>query len=280
MRSTLALLVLSIFCQQATAQKADTVACNRVLATAFERKLIDRPMGDVVAAIGRQFIGSPYEASTLDRFPEERLVTNLHTFDCVTFVENSLALARTVKRNHLAFGSYADELQQLRYRHGVIDGYTSRLHYFTEWIAANERKGLVRNMTPELGGERYAKELHFMTKHREAYAGLRNDSSFQQLRAIEDSLASLPLTVIPKENIRSVEKKIRTGDIIAVATSVEGLDVTHTGIAVRLEDGSLHLLHAPDVGKTVTVTDATLSSYISGMARAVGIIVCRPVEPQ
>jgi hypothetical protein len=66
-------------------RSADRIAANRLFAHAYEEKMPDQPMGTVVSSTARWFIGSPYEAGTLDKPDTEQLVANLHSFDCVTF---------------------------------------------------------------------------------------------------------------------------------------------------------------------------------------------------
>ena len=110
-----------------------------------------RPVGDATLAAARYFVGRPYVASTLEREPE-RLVINLREWDCTTLVESAVALARTAQSPTPTFDVYLRELSRLRYRTAVITDYTDRLHYFTDWIYANARRGLVRDVTAEIGG--------------------------------------------------------------------------------------------------------------------------------
>src|SRR2546425_6754545 len=164
---------------------------------AFERTLISKPIGDVVTTIGKQFVGKPYKAHTLDEPGKEHLVVDLRGFDGVTFIENALAISRCIKENRLTFDDYRRQLQSLRYRGGVIDGYSSRLHYFTDWITDNERRGSLRNVTKELGGSPIQKKLNFMTGHRASYAGLTDDSAFARISRVEEGFGGRTLYYIP-----------------------------------------------------------------------------------
>ncbi|HYQ87138.1 MAG TPA: N-acetylmuramoyl-L-alanine amidase-like domain-containing protein [Bacteroidota bacterium] len=229
--------------------------------------------------MGKQFAGKPYEAHTLDKPGKEHLVVNLRGFDCVTFIENVLAVSRCIKENRLTFDDYRRELQSLRYRRGVIDGYSSRLHYFTDWIADNERKGILKNVTKELGGTAIQKKLNFMTAHRASYAGLADDSAFARTSRVEERLDSSVLYYIPKSRIAEVQAGVHSGDIIAITTDIEGLDVSHTGIAIRTSDGSLLYLHAPNVHGQVQVTKETLEEHVKKFHSYTGIIVARPLDP-
>ena len=209
----------------------------------------------------------------------EHLVVDLREFDCVTLCETSLALARTVKRHQRTSHAYMDQLRLIRYRSGSISGYPSRLHYFSDWIADNEGKKIVRNVSGELGGRQDRRPVNFMSSHREAYPRLASDDEVAKIAAIEKRLSVLPRYFVPKAQVEGILGKLHNGDIIAITTSVEGLDVTHTGIAVD-DGGTKRLLHAPNVGKKVQITTGSLSQYLDAHEKDTGIMVARPVDPE
>ena len=279
----IALSIISLFfffAYPGSAQPDDRKLCNHIFEYAFEHRLIEKPMGDVIVAIGKQFLGKPYEANTLDRNKEESLVTDLHSFDCVTYVENVLALSRCIKLGKLSFDEYRHQLQTIRYRNGILSGYESRLHYFTDWIRDNERKGTVRDVSKDLGGQPYGKTLNFITTHRSKYPKLSEASTFRAIQSAEVNLENDTMLFIPKSEIGELKHKIVNGDIIALTTTVKGLDVSHTGIGVRTEDGTIHLLHAPDVGRNVEIAAKTLEKHLQGNGSSTGIIVVRALEPK
>jgi hypothetical protein len=272
-------LLLSFIPFLLVAQPNDHLIANHIFSDAYEHKLIEKPMGDVMVFVGRDLVGSPYEAGTLDKADSEQLVVNLHSFDCVTFVENVLALSLCIKNDYMTFDAYTDKLRQIRYRGGTIDGYPSRLHYFTDWVFDNEKKGVIQDITKKLGGERYTKHIDFMTTHRSSYPKLANDSNLTQLKAAEDSLNNRNLYYIPKSQIQHLKSKLRNGDIIAITTNTDGLDISHVGIAIRMEDGTIHYMHTPDIGEKVTITSETLAQYLAKHRNQTGVIVARPVQP-
>lgn len=268
---------LPMLLQQSEAD--DVLICNRKFNLAVEKKLYLQPIGKVIVEIGRSFLGTEYRAHALDIPGEERLVVNLRGLDCVSFCENALVLARCVKMQKLTFDDYKAELQHVRYRGGIIDRYPSRLHYFTDWISDNEKKGILKNVTKELGGEPYRKVINFMSTHPEAYRQLRENPEFVALIAAQEKeLSARAQFFIPKEKLRFREEHIEDGDILAITTTIEGLDVSHTGIAVQ-QNGRLHMLHAPDVGYRVTITELPLTDYLATKKTQSGVIVARPVEP-
>lgn len=278
------LLIAFILCSSDSfTQTPDRTIANRIFADAFEHRLIDTPIGEVIAHVGKQFLGTPYEEGTLDKPDPEQLVCNIHSFDCVTYVENVLALSRCIKKNTLSYDAYRHELQALRYRGGRIDGYASRLHYFTDWIYDNQQKGIVKDVTKELGGTPYRKTMNFMSTHRQFYPKLSNDSSFIRIKEVERDMAHRRLFYIPKSAIPSSapgQSRIKAGDIIAITTTREGLDISHTGIAITMEDGTLHYLHAPDVGDSVRITTEPLWKYLQRHPAHSGIMVIKPIEPK
>ncbi|MBK8007011.1 MAG: DUF1460 domain-containing protein [Gemmatimonadetes bacterium] len=65
--------------------------------------------------------------------------------------------------------------------------------------------------------------------------------------------------------------------MLAFATSIEGLDVTHTALVHRAPDGETRVLHAPLSGGTVEIAARALPDYVSAIRRATGILVARPL---
>jgi hypothetical protein len=244
------------------------------------------PVGSTAAAVGTLALGTPYKAYTLEEYllaggdpmRTEPLTLSLEQFDCVSLVESCLAVARVARAEQPpTWERFAREMERMRYRGGERQGYLSRLHYFSEWVDDNARRGLVRPLGEELGGEPDRRPLRFMTEHRDAYPALASPEIFQQLQALERTLDDRTRWVIPTARIPQVSDQIRTGDVLAFATSIEGLDVTHSAYAYRGEDGVLRVLHAPLSGGVVEITRSTLPEYVAAIRRSTGILIARPV---
>ena len=244
-------------------------------------------IGDLVARIGETFIGTPYAPYTLEPPGEERLVIELEELDCVTFVENVLALARFVQTtpdNLLTADPggmqrplFSRILEDIRYRGGHLEEYPSRLHYFSEWIRDNDGMGLVRDLSRELGGLVDDEPINFMTTHADAYRQLGENPTFLvDLRRAETRLNAAPRYYVPQDRIAGVEDRIQDGDIIAATSTVAGLDIAHTGIALW-RDGRLHLLHAPLVGGVVQISEVPLAERIQQIRGQDGVMVARPM---
>jgi hypothetical protein len=272
-------LIASVPGQQNRAQTHDEQIYEEKIAHAYSADLIGRPIGAIVGAIGRSFVGTPYQARTLEQPGPERLVINLRALDCVTFVENTLALSRCINQNTLSFSDYATELRRIRYEDGILLNYLSRLHYFTAWIRNNEKKGVVRDVTREIGGIPFPKILHFMSSHRDSYRQLDDPSVFDRIKAVENELNRGKLYYIPRDRVQEIESRLREGDIIAITTSIDGLDVSHTGMIV-LEQREARYLHAPLSEGRVMISPGSISSYLTSRRTNTGIIVARPVSPK
>tara|TARA_R110002167_G_scaffold35569_8_gene113552 strand:- start:1809 stop:2654 length:846 start_codon:yes stop_codon:yes gene_type:complete len=281
MSSKYILLYLLLIGHFITAQQ---ISCSPADKQAFENKtiaidgLLENDLGETIVAIGKTFIGLPYVAKTLEIGDKESLVINLHGLDCTTFVENVLAFGMLLRDGKTDFDSFAANLETIRYKNGKLDGYASRLHYFSEWIANNQAKGLLEDVTAEIGGTEITKDINFMSTHRDLYPFLKDDEgNFEKIQASEHYLNDRPICILPQDRIAANEHLIHSGDIIALTTSIEGLDITHTGIATREKDGRIHLLHASTGSNKVEVSVLPLAEYLKKIKKNTGIMVARPM---
>ncbi len=266
------------------------------VAWAREQGLAALPVSELVALLGPTFVGTPYEPGTLELPGEERLVVRLDAFDCVTFVEHVLVLAHLARDTATplpegpadtdspearAFRDrYRALLTDLRYRDARIDGYASRLHYFTEWIEQGIARGLLSDVTPELDPALDTRPIRFMSQNPQAYRQLGEDPGLLDgIRAVEARLSETGRPFVPQDRIARVEEGIRNGDLIAAVSTVDGLDIAHTGIALR-HNGRIHLLHAPLVGDSVEISARPLADRIQGISGQQGIRVVRPLDPE
>lgn len=259
---------------------SDITICKSKFSYAASADLSKESITDIVADIGKTFLGTEYLAQGIEDKGEEQLIINLKGLDCTTFVENALVFARLIKMGKNSFKDYEEELQKIRYRNGVIYKYPSRLHYFTDWIYDNEKKGIIDDVTELVGGKPQQFHLNFMSAHPESYQQLKEHPEFiTEIRKQEAEISRRNYFYIPKERIGFVENQIENGDIIAFTTSIAGLDVSHVGIAVKMEDNRIHVLHAPISGATVQITPDPLSAYINKIKKDTGIIVLKPLDP-
>ncbi len=258
----------------------DVEVCNSKFNFAIEKSLSEKPIGDVITEIGKSFLGTKYEAFAIEKEGDEELVINLTGLDCTTFLENALVFSRLIKEGKTTFEDYQNELTYVRYRDGELNQYPSRLHYFSDWIYNNEQKGIVKDITKEIGGEPITFNVGFMSTHPEAYLHLKESPEFiPVIEKQEKEISERTYYYIPQDKISSIEDKIHNGDLIAFTTNLKGLDISHTSIAVKEKDGRIHILHAPQVGSKVQITEKPIDEYVKSVKKHTGIIVLRVQEP-
>lgn len=229
----------------------------------------------------RKFLGRPYVAHTLEVLNgTEQLIVNTRQLDCSTLVENVTALTLCTYRHLYTFRDYLNALMTLRYRDGRLNGYTSRLHYFTDWILDNSRLQLVSELQqtePPFTAIQTVK-VGYMSAHPKAYKALRRNPEFLgAIRESEDSLSGLTFRYIPKQQVTdtpAMRQAVRDGDIIAITCSKPGLDIAHLGFAVWRDDG-LHLLNASQLHKRVVEEPMLLGQYLQKHPSHTGIRIVR-----
>jgi len=233
--------------------------------------------GDLVIKIGRFFLETPYVANTLEAGDTEKLVINLRELDCTTYAENCLALARTLQLKNPGFDNFARQLQHIRYRDGIRNGYPSRLHYFSDWIFNNDQKKCVKSVSKEIAHTLVPNQVNFMTTHPDSYPALQKNTDFITEMARQETEISQRMTwFIPENKLAEVEDKIKDGDIIGITTNIEGLDISHVVIALRI-NGRIRFIHASSKAMKVEISDETLEDYLLHSKMASGVMVARPL---
>jgi hypothetical protein len=230
--------------------------------------------GDLIIEIGRFFLGAPYQAGTLETVGREKLVIKLAEFDCTTFVETVLALTQCATAGKLVPSEFRKNVKFIRYRQAKIDGYASRLHYFTDWLSDNEKKKVLKDVSRFLNGKPKRKKINFMTTHRELYAGLKNEEHLSKMLLVEKNLSRRVFYSIDRDKVARMQSAIQQGDIIAFATDQEGLDVAHVGFAAR-QGIHFHLLHASSKEGAVVISKETLPAYLKFNKKFTGILIAR-----
>lgn len=235
-----------------------------------------------------QLKGIPYVAKTLEVNATEQLAVNLTSLDCTTLVENVLALCLTTQERRSHFADFKRNLLRIRYRGGVLNGYASRNHYFSEWILSNEQLGIVQEVRGHANDrrapyypfvEQQTLRCTYMSEHPELYPMLRNDMEARRLIAAnEQRINGRKVRYIPKRLLNGSRKElacIQDGDILAIVTKKAGLDISHIGLAVWGKDGRLHLLNASQIHKKVVLEPMTLYEYMQKHSSQIGIRVIK-----
>jgi hypothetical protein len=266
--------------------KAQSNVSNRIFQPEDKRIAVEKlnsfktktnlPISELIVEIGLSFQGTPYIAATLENGLEEKMVINLRELDCTTFVENCLALARTVKSGKTDFESFISELEKIRYRDGIRNQYPSRLHYFSDWIHNNQKKGFI-NETPNQNGVKSDKMINFMSTHPADYPVLKEHPELiPAIAEQEKELTKIGFSYFPKSDLPNLYKNLKHGDIIALTSSIEGVDINHVGIIIK-KGNEFYLLHAPLSGKKVMVSDGPLTDFLKPASKNNGIMIARPV---
>jgi Protein of unknown function (DUF1460) len=245
-----------------------------------------KTMAADMVALGKSFLSTTYPKSRIDTnkradgsvklqpIEEEVLSINLKTFDCVTFVENMMALAQTRRDIKPNFDTFKKHLTQIRYRKGVID-YAARLHYFSDWLYENDKRGVIHIITKDLGGVPYDKTVFFMSLKKDTlYGNMADPSTFSTLKQVEDAITKRDKWYIPKAQVADIESQLKEGDIIGITNRLEGMDMAHAGMIVRV-NGVMKMMHASSKYHKVMITEGSLSEYLMGNKMQTGIMVAR-----
>lgn len=222
------------------------------------------------------FLGTPYVASTLEKNQAETLIINLREMDCVTYVENVIALSRIVLSGSSSIDDFASQLLNIRYRNGVINGYESRLHYTSDWAYDNQNKGVLEQITSSLGGILEKKTIDFMSSHRNLYVQLKSDDAMlRKIKSTENEINKRGgFYYLPKEMIKSKATQIPSMTIVAFTTSIKGLDTSHLGFTYY-ENGQLGFIHASSAKGKVVVDEKTLSAYCASRKTCTGVMLLK-----
>ncbi len=210
----------------------------------------DRSAGSRIDVLSRHFLGHPYKANPLIGSADaaEVFTASLDGFDCVTYIETVLALARASNVD-----DFIEWLRKIRYEQGRIQ-WERRNHYMTLWIRNNVREGIIRPVSipavPTVTRERVLNVVPGLGARRTR------------------------VKCVPKAALPRLEPHLQSGDLIFFASTRKNLDVFHTGIIVR--DGKSMLMRHASRSKG-SVVEQKLSEFLKAN-RMAGVIVVRPQE--
>jgi hypothetical protein len=210
----------------------------------------ERSTAGRVDLLSRLLLGYRYQANPLigSADSSEVLTASLDGFDCVTYIETVLALARARSAE-----DFMRWLRRIRYEAGSVK-WERRNHYMTHWIRNNIREGIISPI------------------------------SFPDVSTIsrERVLDVVPGLAARRARIRCVAKRaaprlypgLESGDLIFFVSTRSNLDMFHCGIIVR--DGKRMLMrHASRSQGAVVEQD--LNGFLKAN-RMAGVVVARPRE--
>jgi hypothetical protein len=295
MRSWKTIVVLCLICSVALASASrlpfSTIfkgqdQFNRLVAKAKAGNWKSLPIGERTAAVGQALVGTRYKHFTLEIDNRvESPSANFQGMDCWTFFEIALGFARMLNEpeSNWTPDRLLHYIELDRYRGGECSGdYLSRLHYLEDWLYDNNRRGLVEDLTRDLGGQSVphsAREMSAGWRHYRYLAS--NRSLLGPLARMEANVSSRPLYEIPKSKVAGIEPKLRSGDVIGIISRDRGglRSTAHVGLALRTGDGVLHFMHASspsNYGRVIV--DEELSKYLYRYRSDSGILVGRPLR--
>jgi len=283
------LTTFSLLGPAALGRSADQLQCfdgqdvfTRIVNKALAEKWNQLPIGELIGKIALELKGTPYVGFTLERSADaEYCVVNLEGLDCVTFFEDSLCMARMLKRGKSSPEALLNEVQTTRYRGGRMGDFTTRLHYTTDWFADNEAKGVVKLLTPELpGAEPFSQKVGIMSQHPEHYRQLAaHPELLPAIRQIEEVINGRSLKYLPMAKLSAAERLLQTGDIVGVTTTEEGIDIAHTGLCIKDEQGTVHFMDASSSRRVMKVTlEPEISTCLNWSPKLTGVMIARPLE--
>jgi Protein of unknown function (DUF1460) len=213
-----------------------------------------------VILLARQSVGQRYQLFVLGEFPFELTdpdpLYNLRASDCVTFVEQTYAMA--LSQN---WPSFFKTLQRIRYRDGII-GFETRNH-FTEadWNVNNA--WLFSDVSAALAPK--AAEPMKSSIDRAAFFKKAGIDRHDPIQIVEGSY-------IPRGPIESILPLLQDGDVIEFVREGGGYkSVTHLGLIAHDAHGGVTLIHS---GKPA-VQELPLADYLTRRPAFCGIKVLR-----
>lgn len=276
-------------------EERDTTLMVEIMKKASTREKVSSlkyTPGMLLSDIGHSFIGTPYVAHTLecdtayafshraaDGSAGEMLTIDLGALDCTTFVETAMAMAYTIGEGRSGWRDAMYNLEKIRYRHGVMNGYASRLHYICDWIMDNSAMGIIEDAVRRMDtGVKYeVKTIDYMSTHRDSYPVMADSVTYERIRDVEDGYRNHRFGYLKARSLgdKSVQAQLREGDILCFTSTLKDLDVTHLGILTRGDDGKWHVMHASSTLGKVVVSDETIDRFVQRNRHWTGVRVLR-----
>ena len=209
-----------------------------------------RTAGNRIEVLSHQFLGLPYKINPLigSSDQQEIFTISLNGFDCVTYVETILALARSA-----TVDEFIAWMRRIRYDGGRPE-WKRRNHYMIFWIRNNIREGALRRVLPR------------------GVAVTVKERTLDLLPGLQARRARF--TCVPKSSLNGLTPGLRTGDVILFASTRKHHDVFHCGIIVRDKDRLLMRHASRSRGEVV---EQALKEFLKAN-RMAGVIVVRPTE--
>lgn len=251
-----------------------------IIQKAQKEKWHKLPLGERMVQIALQLEGVPYKAYTLEIDDHvESPSVNFNGLDCWTFFETVLCLARTLDDSltQPSKSRLLEEIEHTRYRNGNCNGnYLDRIHYLMEWYHDNEKRKVISNLTKQFPHQEMPNTCDEMSKLWKYYRYLKHNPELRNgMAKHEKSITDMKFFMVPKQQVQSIEKYLKNGDIIGIARHDDGSYCSHVGLIVRDSAGVARFMHASTTYKKVTI-DVSISAYLMKFKKHAGIVIGRP----
>ena len=254
---------------------------QQVSQKAIKERWAKLPMGLRMVKIAKELEGIPYKSYTLEIDNRiESPSVNFEGLDCWTFFETCMCFCKmleTPKANY-APSDLLKEIEHTRYRHGQCNGnYLDRIHYLAEWYSDNKKRKNIQDLTREFPHVEMDNKCREMTLLWKSYRYLKHNPDLRKgMAQHEKRITEMPVYMIPKHKVASIEHQLKDGDIIGIASKYDGGYCSHVGIIVKDAKGKARFMHASTTYKKVVIDD-TISNYLYQFKKHAGILVARPL---
>lgn len=201
--------------------------------------------GARAVAIAEALVGEAYEdvtAKDVDCVPELRI----DGMDNHTFINNVVAMVRlTGLSSPIRLKDLVESIENVSYRNGRADGFTSKMIYGGDWVVDNRARGNLKELTEDYSEYFKTKVLDGITANREKYAALSDSATFEKQKFVEMGFRLHKIPHLKRETVgkKDIEEEMRNGDVVMLLSPDANFDVFETGIVVKRDDG-FHLIHA------------------------------------
>ncbi|MFN8672099.1 MAG: DUF1460 domain-containing protein [Candidatus Sericytochromatia bacterium] len=223
----------------------------------------NKSLDEKIKIISEKELTTNYKLDPLGEGSESKYdkepIYDLKNVDCVTFTEQTLALALSSN-----FEDFINVLQKIRYKNGEIK-MEKRNHYFiADWMINNN--WLVEDFNKKITEKAdYNEKLISHQKILGKYA----------LKDLEPD-RMVKVNYIPKTELNSIEDKLLSGDILVFIQKKNDIDASHVGIIIK-EKGKTYFRNATSLAPKMVV-DSEFSKtvdYIKNSQKHLGISILR-----
>ncbi len=207
-----------------------------------------------VAQVARDGLGTPYHDGPLGEGPgapyDADPLVDLTRVDCVTYVEQCLALAAG-----LNYTDSVAKLQEIRYAGGVVDFETRNHFMVADWAVKN---AWCVDVTSTLG-----EPVETVSRR------ISKRDFFKRVKAptLGASVSDRDVTiqVIPSHRAKEAVARITKPSVIVFVGNIDWLFALHCGIFLPEEGGAGRLYHASSKSEAVVAVD--LADYVAAQSK-------------